>query len=517
MKKFLLLTLVLFMAACQTTGTSPWNRGTYDSPAQHAPSQLTRDATATTDDGALYTPHTAPGEVNQPAPDQTADGTTPNPYITQPGQSGMGAGTDNGDNFDVTIGKYTGANDQNTGTAPQSPMSPVMPSLPPVKVALLLPLSGPQADLGQALLQAAQLALFDMGYKNFELMPRDTRGTPQGAGQAAQAVISEGAQLILGPLFAQEVQAAKPIAARYSINMIAFSTDWSLAGGNTYIMGFLPFAQVQRVAQYAAQNGFRKIGILAPNTDYGNAVIAAYNSMAYRAGLNTADVVRFAPDDDENNATLVRNFTKYDSRMQALEEQKMPLEDRLKANPRDADAKAQLKQLEENFKTQMLPFDAVLLPVGGEQARTIAGLLSYYELEPDAVKRLGTGLWDEPGLATEPSLDGAWFAAPSPDLRRDFERKYTDLYGLRPPRLASLAYDATALAAVLARTGFQRDGRPAFDQSSLSNPNGFAGIDGIFRFRPDGLIERGLAVLEFKDAHIEVIDPAPTTFQNPTY
>src|SRR5690606_31495846 len=157
------------------------------------------------------------------------------------------------------------------------------------------------------------------------------------------------------------------------------------------------------------------------------------------------------------------------------------------------------------------PFDAVLLPVGGDQARSLANLLSFYDLGPKAVKRLGTGLWDDPGLATEPALEGAWFAAPSPDLRKGFESRYRDLYGSRPPRLASLAYDATALAAVLAKNSYNRTGRVSFDREAIVNPNGFAGIDGIFRFRPDGLVERGMAVLEFRNGGIEVIDPAPNT------
>lgn len=364
--------------------------------------------------------------------------------------------------------------------------------LPPVKVALLLPLSGSQADLGQGMLQAAQLALFDMGYSSFELMPRDTKVSPQDAVQAAQSAIDDGAQLILGPVFADAVRAVKPLAERRNINMIAFSTDWSLAGGNTFIMGFLPFTQVERVTSYAAAQGYTKMGILAPNSDYGSAVVAAYNSFAYRAGLGTADVARYAPEAGDPSE-IVKNFTKYDERVAA------------------AAVGAQ------GNTPVSLPFQAVLLPVGGDQARAAANLLSYYDLGPRDVKRLGTGLWDDRSLASEPALEGAWFAAPSPDLRRDFEKNYRNLYGARPPRLSSLAYDATALAAVLARKSYRETGRARFERADLLNPNGFAGVDGIFRFRPDGLVERGLAVLEFRDSSIKVIDPAPSTFQRAGY
>ncbi|MCB9990796.1 MAG: penicillin-binding protein activator [Rhodospirillales bacterium] len=482
---FAFLLCLMGLTGCVSSGSSsPWDRSTYDAPAQQAPNQLTREALNTPMEGSVYTPYNSPAEQNtaqaqaqaQTQPQQPGVQT---PYYQQPPKMPPQSAEE--------------AVDSIYGSAPAQPPSrgnlSAQPALPPVKVALLLPLSGEHADLGQAMLQAAQLALFDMGYDAFELMPRDTRGTPQGAAQAAQGAATEGAQLILGPLFAGSVSAAKPVASRYNINMISFSTDWSLAGGNTYIMGFLPFAQVKRVTEFASRNGYNNIGILAPNTDYGNAVVAAYNSLAYRTGMRTADVVRFSPNESDTS-TLLREFTKYDQRNNAAETGDM---------------------------VPPLPFNAVLMPVGGDQARSIGNLLSYYDMGPIQVKRLGTGLWDDTGLATEPALEGAWFAAPSPDSRKSFERRYRELYGLRPPRLTTLAYDATALAAVLAKNSYQRQGRPSFDRNALLNPNGFAGIDGIFRFRPDGLIERGLAVLEYKDSAIRVIDNAPTTFQDIGY
>mgnify|MGYP001604014256 CR=1 FL=1 len=355
-----------------------------------------------------------------------------------------------------------------------------------VTAKLLVPLSGANSALGQAMLQSAQLALFDMGYDSFELIPRDTN---DGAQAAAQSAIDAGAQMILGPVFAPDVRAAQPVVRRYNINMIAFSTDWSLADSNTFVMGFLPFAQVQRVAEYAAGKGYRNVGILAPENDYGNAVIATWNSVAYKMGITTAETVKF-PVEQSDISGIVGSFAHYDA----------------------AEAKSGADK--KNVQRLPPPYDAILLPAGGEQARAAANMLSYYNLTPRTVKRIGTGLWDDPGLATEPALAGAWFAAPSPELRRGFEQRYVEAYGQPAPRLATLSYDATALAAVLARNGYYSMGHPAFDRESLSNPNGFAGIDGIFRFRPDGLVERGLAIMEFKNGQIVQIDPAPKTFQS---
>lgn len=357
-----------------------------------------------------------------------------------------------------------------------APMGPVPGQT--VKVAILVPLSGSSADMGNAILNAAQLALFDTGITNFELMPRDTKGTPAGAREAAMSAVSEGAQLILGPLFADEVRAVTPVAQSMNISTIAFTTDFKQAGGNTYVMGFMPFGQVARIAYFAASKGLHRVGVIAPQGEYGDAVLQAWNASAGQAGIQTVDVLRFRPNDPELSK-MVQRFTRHGT-------------------------------------GAPVPFDAVFLPAGGTDASAIAGLLTYYDMDPKVVKRLGTGLWDDPVMAREQNLAGGWFAAPDPKARVVFENKYREAYGATPPRLASLGYDATALAVVLAKTGFKSGAGPAYNRDAIINPNGFAGIDGIFRFRPDGLADRGLAILELRGGQSAVIDPAPRTFQSNT-
>ena len=467
--RYFALVAALIIGACTPSG---YNNSTWDRPggvtAQQAPSPLT--------------PEVAEGPAQQPAVQQTeiASATQAVPG-QQPAWPRYG-GTPNSNGGEA---QYSQPGVPTYGAA-QTSIPPVATpaALPPVKVALLVPLSGKHADLGQAMLQAAQLALFDMGYSSMELLPRDTKNTPEDARKAAQSAVDAGAQLILGPLFAASVQGAKPVVAQRGVNMITFSTDWTLADQNTYVMGFLPFGQVQRIAEYAAQTGHRNVGVLAPDNAYGNAVISAFTSAAYRSGLNVAKTVRY-PEGQSDLSAIVSQFTDSEARKA-----------RVAAGGQDVP-----------------PFDAVLLPVGGGQIRSVASLLSHYDLPPSSVKRLGTGLWDDPALAGEPALRGAAFSAPSPDLRRDFERRFAQLYGYNPPRLSTLAYDATSLAAVLARNSYYQRGQASFDRNAILNPNGFAGLDGIFRFRPDGLVERGQAILEFKAGEILVASPPPTTFQ----
>ena len=494
LKRILILAVTVIVTGCVSTG-SPLDKQNYAQAAASAPNKLTADAT--------YTPYVPAAVQSESLQGSTPPATDENTVLA--GDIIFENGPAPEEKYDST--QYT------TSTVPPVAASP---KLPPLKAAILLPLSGSHGDLGQSMLQAAQMALFDMGYEDFELMPRDTKGTPQGASAAMQSAINDGAQIVLGPLFSDSVKAVKSQARRSNINMLAFSTDWTLAGDNTYIMGFLPFAQVQRVTEYAMDNGYSNIAVLAPNTDYGNAVISAFNSVAYRNGNQNAKVVRYTPGGPDSSS-VVRSFTGYDSRVQQVNDMRAALESKLQDNPKDPHVKAELAALQGVDSAGTADFDAVLLPVGGDEARSVANMLSYYDLDPNTVKRLGTGLWDDSGLATEPALKDAWFAASEPGLRADFEQRYRGLYGIRPQRLATLAYDATALTAVIAKSSYYSRGAVRFERADFMNPNGFAGIDGIFRFRPDGLVERGLAVLQYKDSRIEVLEPAQRTFQKKQY
>ncbi|HYM02297.1 MAG TPA: penicillin-binding protein activator [Stellaceae bacterium] len=358
-------------------------------------------------------------------------------------------------------------------TTPPEPVAPPAGEAPlaaeagKVRVALLLPLTGPNGALGNAMLDAAQMALFEVGDKKLQLRLRDTQGTPQGAADAARAVLADGARLIIGPLLAAEVEAVKPIARAADVSVIAFSTAKSLAGDGTFLIGFLPRQEIDRVIAFAHAKGANRFAALAPQTPYGEVAIEALRAAVEASGGSIAHADFYDP--------AVQDLT--------------PQVKRFAAAGRD--------------------FDAMLLPEGGAQLRALVPLLPYYDIDPDKVHFLGTGLWDDPGLGTEPALSGGWYAAPPPAARAEFEKQYQELYHRMPPRLTTLAYDAVSLAAVLERN----EKGPDFSAAALTNPSGFAGIDGIFRLLPSGLVQRGLAVLEVHRGGNTVVDPAPETFQ----
>lgn len=376
------------------------------------------------------------------------------------------------------------------------------------KIALLLPLSGGQEKLGQAMLRTAQMALFDVGLPQLEIRPYDTQGTSDGARAAASQAITDETELILGPVFADSVRAAKNVVRYHNVNMISFSTDWSVTSSNVFIMGFLPFDQIERIVQYAAKQGHTRIAAIAPDTKYGRAIVAAYQTFARQYGIETVDILTFDPQNPQLKQK-VRLFSRYDSRQKEAN----TLAKTIQNSQKKGGGKA-LKKEVQRIKTAMEPpYDAVLIAAGGETAVTISNMLSRYDLPPRKVKRLGIGLFDDTTLANEFAMRDAWFSAPPIQSRAQFDTRYETLYNSKPPRLASLSYDATALAAILAKNGLDHKGRPNFNRTAITNPNGFAGIDGIFRFLKNGTVERGLAVLSFSKDGITEISPASATFQ----
>lgn len=378
----------------------------------------------------------------------------------------------------------------------------------PIKVGLLLPLSGRYARIGEAMLNAAQLALFDIADEDFSLVVRDTGGTPQGAVEAGRAVMAENVRLILGPLFATSVDAIAPEARAGQIPVIAFSNDRSVAGSGVYVMGLAPQPQIDRMIAYASKQGLSRFAVMAPSSPYGQAVVMALQESVQRYGVSLSRVVTYPP--DTADVTLeVRNLADYDMRHAALLDQR-----RVLAARGDDAAKLALKRLDGLDTLGQPDFDAVILPEAGKRLQVIAPSLAYYDIDPAEVRFLGTSIWEDPNLGREPSLAGGWFAAPQPELWQGFAGRYKDTFGDTPPRVVSLAYDATALAAVLARGAAKESTSFAYEDITITQPSGFAGIDGVFRFLPDGVTQRRLAVLELMPDGYKVIDPAQQGFQD---
>jgi branched-chain amino acid transport system substrate-binding protein len=366
---------------------------------------------------------------------------------------------------------------------------------PKVKVALLLPLTakGNTAQVAKALKQAGELALFDFDNPAVTLIAKDTKGTIEGARLAAEAAVQEGAELIVGPLFAKSVGAAAPVAKQAGVPIIAFSSDRQVAGNGVYLLSFVAGHDVNRIVSYAISQGKRSFAGLIPKTAYGDVVENAFTRSVSENGGQIVSVQRY-PADANGMLEPARKIAE------------------MIKGPKTAAAGAEQPQAVSTegsaggaYQSQV---DTIFIPAGPETLPTIAALMPYFEIDTKAVKLLGTGRWAYAGVGREKPLTGAWFPGPDPKGWRAFTQRYVKTYGKTPPRLASLAYDAVSLAVSLS----SNPAGSRYTQAQLTRGSGFAGVDGLFRLMPDGTSQRGLAILEVQRFGTRVIDPAPSSF-----
>ncbi|WP_036766631.1 penicillin-binding protein activator [Parvularcula oceani] len=397
-----------------------------------------------------------------------------------------------------------------------------------VRVALLLPFTSTSDNVETvtaAMLKAAQMVAFESDNEQYLLIPKDTGGTVDGAYAMAREAIQEGAEIILGPLFADSVEAIAPLARASDVPVIAFSSDSTVAGDGIYLLSFPPEDEVSRVTDYAVSQGYARFGMMAPYTEFGDRVARAFSSEVYERGGELVHTERYERSADAMMEPA-RRLAEY-----AAEEfvPSYPDEPDYSDPGRDPEAERRdygdeaydAPYFEERYDVPPaeegivgLPngpdvgFQAVLLPEQGRLLRALAPLLPYYDVDIREVKLLGLSSWNNPLLTREPALRGGWFAAPDPALAEGFKQRYEQAYGEVPPRLASLAYDAALLTARLS----ELPPRQRFAPQTIANPNGYLGADGLFRLMEDGTVERGLAILEIRPSGIAVVDPAPRSF-----
>ncbi len=330
------------------------------------------------------------------------------------------------------------------------------------RVAVLVPLTGPNAGVGTSISNAASLALADSQSQRVRLTVYDTG---KGAAAAARQAIAEGNALILGPLLAEEARAVAPIARSASVPVIAFSNDVGVAGGGVYVLGFNPSQSIERVVTYAESEGSTRFAGLIPEGDYGRRSFEALTRAVQRAGGRLVATETFGRTPQSLRSAAIR-----------------------------LNAEA--------------PFDAVLIADNGKIAMSAAATL---RAGPSRQARiLGTELWrSETGLTASAQMRGAWFAAAPENMFGQLKTRYRARFGRTPYRLASLGYDAVLLAV---RIGNEwRLGRP-FPEGELWNQEGFTGVDGAFRFGRDGIADRQLEVVQVNAGGFVTVSPAPRGF-----
>lgn len=373
-----------------------------------------------------------------------------------------------------------------------------------VKVGLLLPLTGAAEDIGKAMLDAASLALTESLDPRLRLIPFDTKGTVEGALEAAEDALMRGVDVVLGPLFASSIKTIKPLLIEAKVPLIGFSNDRDNAGDGTYLLSFSPDQEVARIISFAKSQGINKFAGLIPESRYGNEVLNSLSDHLRNSDASLQDLETYEQV-PEKMFEPVKRLANYNQRNQAWQREVAALQ----ALGDDLSLEL-LKELEKKETLGEVGFEAVLIPEGGEMLKSLVPLLPFYEIDPNKIQFLGTGRWDDVLLIREPPLYGAWFASADP-LRVDaFMTKFQTVFKYEPTRIATLAYDGMSLVATLARNPVHHK---RFSAKEIEDPVGFMGVDGLFRFHENGTIERGLAVIEIQPSGFTVISPAPSAFR----
>ncbi len=375
-----------------------------------------------------------------------------------------------------TISSLTGGNDQPLAAGPNpnnqietQPLQNIGGGN--VRVGLILSLSGAgnAGVAAQSMRNAAELAHAEFNNPNIQLIVKDDGGTAQGAQAAAQQAIGEGAEIILGPLFSHAVAAAGQVTRTRSVPMIAFSTDSNVAARGIYLLSFQPENDIDRVITFAVSRGKKSITGFVPDNAYGNVVEAAIKQFASSRGAKVNAVERYGQG--------------------------------------QADSLSAVRRAQAAYRVT----DTIIIADGAEATLRMLQALNSVGVTPKRMQFAGAGLWDDQNVFAIRDLDGAWFAAPDESGFRGFAQRYSARYGAPPARTASLAYDGVSLVAQLVKT----QGPNRFTEEVLTSRSGFAGVDGVFRFRNDGTCERSLSIIEIRGGTSRAIQQAPNNFNVP--
>ncbi|MEY5038929.1 MAG: hypothetical protein RL472_2035 [Pseudomonadota bacterium] len=345
-----------------------------------------------------------------------------------------------------------------------------------VQVALLVPAGSGQASdalLAKSLENAARLAIADLSNVEVDLRVYETAGSPTQAAAQAQRAVTEGAQVILGPVFAQEANAAGVAVAASGVNVLSFSNNPDIAGNNVFVLGPTFDNTAQRLAAFAVKQGKGKIMIVHDRNTAGDLGRAAIDRGVRSAGGSVVAVgnYEFSQNGVVGAAQTIANTAKSSGAQSIF----------LTADSAGA-----------------LPLVTQLLADNG--------------LSSTNTQFIGLTRWDIPTATLGlPGVQGGWFALPDPALYAQFQSRYSAAYGEPPHPIAGLAYDGIAAVGALARSSQTGP----LQKSALTQGAGFVGVNGIFRLRVDGQNERGLAIAQIKGGQATIVDPAPRSFAGP--
>lgn len=371
------------------------------------------------------------------------------------------------------------------------------------RVGVLLPLSGEFAKQGNGLKNATMMAMDDINDSGLVLQYYDTKGTPEGASIAIENALNQNAQLIIGPMLSSSVQAITPAVKGRDVPVIAFNSASEVLQNGIYTMGLLLDEQVERVIAYSVQKGRTRFGLLIPDNSTGIAVARAAVKSAAKNGATITAIAFYKPGTTDFT-DLLKDMTQYASRSAKLSQIKAQY--KASAAAGNTEAIKKMKQLDKLDSYGDVGFDAVLIPDYGATLKSAIAMFGYYDVFSPEVKFIGTSIWENTSLNKESTMRGSWYPALSRQNSSYFANKYTELFGERPSSLYAFGYDAVALASAISRQGADNL------NAKITNPEGYLGLNGIFRFFDNGYNQHSLDIKEIRDSGNYIVDAAPRKF-----
>ena len=355
-----------------------------------------------------------------------------------------------------------------------------------VKIGVMLPLSGKYFYVGQSFLDTMSIVINENKSNDIELIIKDTKSNPLVAKKAAHELVNKKVQIILGPFFSSTSNEVAKIAKYNKIPLISFSNNYKTKTQGTYLMGFEPEKQIEKITEYVVEKNYKRFAAFLPDTEYGKRALYIYRNTLREHGI------------------AIKKVELYDLKKKEFEKHIQNLVNLKKSPKIEIDP-----ETGEDPLIDFDPgFDVLLVIESGGNLKHISALLTYYGVDLPKIKLVGTGEWFEKDIGSEPGLVGSWFVSPEPKLWDSFERKLFNLFNYKPIRLSSLAYDSLTTAIKISNN--KDKGKLNF--ADFQNTYGFTGIDGKFRFKSDGTIERNLAVLEIGNKKFKVQKKPSTKF-----
>ncbi len=378
-------------------------------------------------------------------------------------------------------------------------------NLKKTKVALFLPFSGKHKELGWSLANAAMMSLFDNDHEHaIELVLIDSKETPAEASEAFRQVVAQNIKIVIGPVFGNLAPVLEREAKRNKITVISLSNNQELIGkineeGGIFVSGFLPEAQIDRIVEFAMEQNKANFAVLAPNNDYGRTISSLFSRIVRNRDGNIITSEFY----EINGLNIDRSVERIMNSF-ALAEGAVVKKIKGKAKK---DVKA-ISEIDRIFP------EVIFVPDSGKMLSKIAASFKKLNVDERGFQIVGTSQWDDLSILNDSNLYGSWFPAPENERFRNFERIFSQNFSKSAPRIASISYDLTAAIIELVNQAGRGKSPLAKDFMNYQNlpTNGFDGIDGPFRFLPNGIVQRNFAVLQVGNGKLDTVDRSLSKF-----